>query len=288
MNWQNELKSERGFLQRQIAVTTRKLRRLESARDACRDSLEREGLERTLQSVQDEQAILKDLLARLQQEDAPPLEAVIIEEIKAHNRAAQRAAHQWRRGAPTPDQYWDAENRYILFGRLLRQFHAWQARQVYGSGRKNGLSSPHRPLPDPTSLDEIYTHPWYTTPNGSNGLADHQNGISATLEHLEALRDAAYDRLTAIGYPDDHLNILAPADRVVIVRGYAHSEEEREQAITALLQIDNLWEVLSDIRVVAPDRCPACDPEKAQPDRADKPAHLRRHTRESPGKNGTS
>lgn len=285
MSWQNELKSERDFLQEQIDAITHKLRRLEGALNACRDCLEREGLERTLHTVQDEHAILKDLLARLQRDDAPPLEAMIMERRKTHNGAAQRAAHQWRRGAPTPDQYWDAENRYMLFGRLLRQLHAWQAGQVDDSGRKNGLTSSHQPLPDPTHFGEIYTHPWYIAPNGSNGGTDHQNG---TLERLEALRNAAYDRLAAIGYPDNHLSIIAPADRIVIVRGYAHSEEERERAITAILQIDGLWEELSDIKVVAPDQCPACDPEKAQPDRADKPAHLRRRTRESSGKNGTS
>ncbi len=274
MDWQENLKRERAFLREQLTMLDHHLTRLEDALDACGDCMEQEGLERMLHAARIERDVLSELLDELHGERALSLETAIMQRSQAARRTAARQSHNWRRGRPTPPGYWEAESRYTFLGRLLRNYHAWHAgRTTYagtaapaGDGAKAA-----RPLPDPTHFGTVYSHPWYVAGgngeqgNGNgNGKQNGQRSVSpVTPLDLEALREAVFEELAEIDLPTEHVDVIIQEDGLAIITGYAHSEEQREAALQAIIEIDDIDEELSDIKVVPAATCSACHPERA-------------------------
>ncbi|MBN2303575.1 MAG: BON domain-containing protein [Anaerolineae bacterium] len=266
MDWQSKLKQERAFLREQIHQADLKIRRLEGALASCHNCLEHDGLERMLRAAQVTRAVLDDLLKRQSCEDALSLESAICCMINVQKHIVARLSHGWRRGHPTPPGYWEAEQRVMFLEQLLRGVHAWETgRPLYAPGANGHIPAAAKPLPDPTHFGTVYSHPWYITgPDTRNGsaTADHHDTLSQnnTVESLDALRDAIYEQLADIKFPENHLEVTLLDDGMVIVKGWAHTGAQREAAIQAIIETKDIHEELCDIEVTTPERCPICHP----------------------------
>lgn len=263
MNWQDQLEHDRQFLYEQMIQLASKIARLENARATCRDSLEAEGIDRLLHAARLEKATLADLIDSQLREDAPPLSGLIMAEVDRYKAEARKQAANWRRGQPTPPAYWDAEARQGILTDLLRRLHAWRAGRPYyaeagrsGPAHQNGVGVT---VPKPAHARKHEIHPWYvSSPGGSSGGIRVPPGTHANGSAVDILRARLYAALHNAGFPDEHVEILVQSDGLVIVTGYAHDDEQAENAIQMMAGFPGVWRVLADIKVTSPQNCPAC------------------------------
>jgi hypothetical protein len=262
MLWASELQQERAFLQEELAQAEHKVTRLEDAVNACQGCLEASGLAAMLHTAQVEQELLRDLIAHQAGEDALSLDTLIMQQIKHFKQEAARLAHDWHRGHPTPAGYWEAESKQAFLTTLLRRFHAWHAGQPPYAAQSDGSTSAAKPEPDLSPPDAgAYLHPWYVA--AARGSGHHQGeGLPAGNDHdlgpLDALRHAIYAVLSTQRFPANHLEIIAEPGGTVMVKGYAHSEEERSRIIATIGGVPGVQEMLVDIAVTVPQHCPIC------------------------------
>jgi hypothetical protein len=269
MLWASELEQERAFLQEELAQAEHKVTRLEHAISACQGCLEADGLAAMMHSAQLEQEILRDLIAHQAAEDALSLDTLILQQIKHFKLEAARLAHDWHRGHPTPAGYWEAESKQAFLTTLLRRFHAWHAGRPYyadaqppSAASSDGSARAAKPEPDlsPTK-GGVYLHPWYIS--AASGSGQHQGeglpgGNDSDLGPLDALRHAIYAMLSAQRFPEHHLEIIAEPGGTVMVKGHAHSEEERSRIMATIGGVPGVQEMLVDIAVTVPQHCPIC------------------------------
>lgn len=253
------------FLQAAINAGDRTIARLQEAIDHANDDLEAKGLRSMLQVAQTGQDVIHDLLMEQLGSDALSLQASILARQERCQQQLRRAAHNWRRGQRTPPAYWEAETCRAVLTDLLRSYQDWlEGRPVY----------PDLPVLHPSTLvteadiapEETsgYAFPWYNDVlpgNGANGNARtaQEAGPPPSDGRYAALREALDDYHCRA----DHLALIAETEGQVIVTGYVHSDEELRDCLDALLSVEGIFEVLQDVRVVAPEHCPVCHP--AQP-----------------------
>jgi hypothetical protein len=234
MSHQDESKRETEFLQEQVREAERKVARQHEALTACTDCLEAEGLQQLLHNAQMERDLLRDLLKQQTGAESVSLEALIMQRAnRLHDRAASLSGH-WKRGQPTPPEYWEAENQRNFLLEILRHFHAGQTPSA----------------PEKTSQPAV-AHPWFD--------AD-ANGGTHTVANLDDVHAEIVQALASAGYPAKHLEIMVQPQGLVVVTGQAHSAADREQALAAIMSVENVWEIVSDIKIVEEPRCPVCHP----------------------------
>lgn len=252
------------FLRAEMNVIDLKIARVQSALDAAEDRLERAGLEATLHALSVERDVVHNLIMCQVDDDALSLEAQLMQRIECAESRLQQS-QRWRRGQRTPTDYWDAQIRRNKLNRLLTHFHSWP----YDHPHEEHIAmGPH----DATIVGtNISAHPWYITAEvmeeRTNGNR-RRNGYSRSAEILFEDVTAALD---AAGVAADHLEIITEPLGNVIVTGYAHSADEHQHMLTTLLDVDGVFEVIEDIKIVEPDDCPVC--------RADGPAISGAHHR---------
>jgi hypothetical protein len=268
MDHDDEIKLELAFLHEQLYEVDHKITRLESALQTSADSLETQGLKKTLHSAQLERAILDDLVADKADSDAVSLDAVLMQHGNHYQQQVTRLAGNWHRGRAISPDYWEAETKRAFFADLLRRYHAWRNEHpVYTSDLEHHVVRPHKASPSkqqaPSGPD--YAHPWYVpaSEETKKESAESRPGTVATNEELTALRDDIVEALHDEGYPDDHLEIVVQPEGQVIATGYAHCAEQHELAMQTIMAVKGVTELLADIKVVDPDACPACHPELA-------------------------
>lgn len=250
MDTQTDLKRELEFLREQMHASDQKTARLQNALDTCDDRLESSGLTAMLHAARLERDLLNAVIMRQVDSHALSLQAVILDQQEAIRQATDPQMLHWQRGHPTPTAYWDAEIRQTYLDDLLRRFHAWQHGRPYYPPATSARDT-HAAAPE-------YAHPWYpASPDGSD-LAQPDSEPPVTVSD-EALADA----LKHAGCPADHLTLIVEPDGFVLATGYAHSEAEREQCLTALVGVEGVREVLTGIVIADPARCPACQAAQA-------------------------
>jgi hypothetical protein len=263
MNWQDKIELDRQFLHEQFAQIAHKITRLENARAACQNCLEAEGLDRLLHAARLEESTLTGLVMAQSREDAVPLGGVIVTETERYKAEARKQAANWRRGHPTPSAYWDAEACQGILTDLLRRLHAWRAGRPYYAEMGNNVrvrqNGTGKAAPKPAYGGDNDIHPWYVSQSDippEEALlpdANHENGGA-----LDAFRARLYTALHNARFPDEHVEIVVQADGLVIATGFAHDDEQTEQAVQVMTEFPGVWRVLADIKVVNPDHCPAC------------------------------
>lgn len=252
MNRPLEYQRELEFLQEQAKETGHKQARLQEALNACTDCLESDGLRTMLHSVQLENDVLQDLLKHLSASSAVSLEAVIIQHVeRSRQRAAQLAGH-WQRGHPTPAGYWDAENQRSFLLETLSRYHAWSSAQA---GRTTAPQETPNGIVKKAANGSVQNgqnrfHPWLDA-------GEHPaNNVQA----FDDLHQRIDDALARLNVPERHLDVIVQPQGVVIVTGQAHSAEDRENVLSMIMDVDGVWQVVSDVKVVAEAECPICHP----------------------------
>jgi hypothetical protein len=257
MNWQTELEHEQAFLRHQIEETDHKIARLRHASEACQDCLESEGLDKRLRSAQAERDLLGDLLERQSGNRALSLDVLVLQREQHYRHEIQRLARHWGRGEPTPPGYWEAESKYAILTDLLRRYHAWQAgRPLYPQVVRPRSNGTHLPKPAPVKT----SHPWFigAPDDPRTDVEAHHYDTPSKADDLTAQRDTLLESLHRINYPEHHLEIIVQPDGLAYVTGYAHSSDERDQALAVLFEQDEIGEVLVDIKVIPQAMCPVC------------------------------
>ena len=261
MNWQTELEHEQTFLRHQIAEVEHKIDRLRHASAACQDCLEAEGLDKSLRAALAERELLGDLLERQSGSGALSLDVLVLQREAYYRHEVQRLARDWGRGDPTPPGYWEAESKYTFLTDLLRRFHAWQAgRPLYPQAGKSSPNGASLPKPAPVKP----SHPWFigAPDDPHTNVVAHTHDTPSNADKPAALRDTLLEALHRINFPDHHLEIIVQPDGVVYAAGYAHSHDERDQALAALFEQVAVGEVLADIKVIPQATCPVCHPQR--------------------------
>ena len=263
MDWDKTRNRERGFLHEQASQVAHKITRFENALEICNECLEAEGLRRMLEGAYLERTLLDELLIAQNASDALALEAIILQRIECFQKQARRLSHNWRRGKPTPPGYWEAQQKQHFMEALLRELHAWRdGRPLYATanGRNGAVPSSRKPLPDPTHFGRVYNHPWFLagrdTRNGAASTAEEKNPEPEPepRPHLseceiETVHELIEHALDEIDFEADQLDIIVESDRRVILTGYAPSEDAREEVINTILQLDDVEEIISDIKI---------------------------------------
>lgn len=241
------------FLRAEMDVIDLKIARVQSALDAAEDRLERTGLEAMLYTLSLEREVIHSLIMCQVDDDALSLEAQIMQRIECAESRLQQSP-RWRRGQRTPADYWDAQIQRNKLNKLLAYFHAWPYDHPH---EEHVAMGPHDATIAGTNIS---AHPWYTTAeviearkNGSRRRRS--SGYSRSAEMLFEDVVAALD---AAGVAGDHLEIITEPLGNVIVTGYAHSTDEHDRVLNTLLDVDGVFEVIEDIKIVEPDDCPIC------------------------------
>jgi hypothetical protein len=243
-------REELSFLRDQIAETDRKIARLRSALDTCHDCLEADGLNTMLHTAELERDLLRDLSARQAAGDAVSLDAVILQIAQRLHQQAAQHSETWQRGQPTPPAYWEAEAKQAFLLNLLRRFHAVSATangDLNGSAATNGSANGQDDRDD-----QNHAHPWFD----ANHAPTHH--LSDAPGALDTLTQAIHTALHHASCPEHHLEVVVQPEGLVIATGVVHSAAERERVFTAIMSVEDVWEVVSDIKIAPPPRCPIC------------------------------
>lgn len=259
MDFKTEVKNEVAFLREQMHHVEQKIERINNALAACDDCLEAEGLRRSLHSAELEREVLIGLLEDHLDKKTVSLEALILQRTDKWKNEEARLAQHWHRGRAIPSGYWDAEIKRGALGNLLRRYHAWHAgRPYYAPGRNGRRAQPQ----------DQYIHPWYIVPTRRPKPvatpAYHASKKHRSHDPLEALYEDLVEALDNENIPADHLELIVEPDGQVIVTGYVHSEEQRVEALAAIIMVEDVAELLTDMKIVVPEDCPVCHPELSQ------------------------
>ncbi len=275
MDWKTGAKEELAFLREQMRHVDQKITRINHALAVCDGGTEGKGLQSSLHNAQIERDVLIDLLQEHLDRESVSLDTLIMQRSDKCRREEARLAQHWHRGRPTPSGYWDAEIERAALSDLLRRYHAWHAGRPYyaepslvGSG--NGHGAPNGKNGKSGEQEMEYVHPWYIAPSRRpKPVATpeyHEPKKARSHDPLEAIRETLAEALEKDGYPANHLDMIVQPDGQVIVTGYAHSEEQRINALTAIIMVDDVLELLTDIKVVEPEDCPICHPAIVEPE----------------------
>ena len=257
MDGGQERERSRSFLLRQINEIDHKLTRALNALGNCEECRERDGLQKSVDTVRIERELVSDLLHVVEAGEFSSLETLIICHRNRYGRQVRQLGHNWRRGRAIAVEYWSNEIRTRFLERLLRRYHAWEAgRPYYPEFSANKEASATNPGERRRS-----DYPWYAGAISQVSKGGHDAALendSAAGGRLQRLRDHILEALRRKGFPDDHMEIIAHSGGSLLVRGYAHDHDQRLAAIDLMLDVPGVCEVVADIQVVTADRCPVC------------------------------
>jgi hypothetical protein len=253
MNHQAEMSQALDFLQEQVKEAEHKVARLEDAFNTCNGCQESDGLRTMLHTAELERDALQALLKNQSGTEAVSLDAAIMQHANQFHQRASQLSGRWQRGHPTPAGYWEAESQRAFLLETLCRYHAWQAERAGRPFATNGSDTAN----GTAQANQNHAHPWFDTDERPAQSA----AVSNTAWMLEELHQKIEKALAKIKYPEHHLDIVVQAPGQVIITGQAHSDENRELALNTIMDVDNIREVVSDIKVVAEPDCPVCHPE---------------------------
>ena len=239
MSWQTDHEQAVEFLRDQMNDVDSKITRLENAVDSCEECLELNGLQASLHNVELERAILNDLLMNQVAERAVSLDALILRQAEQYRQEANRMAQHWHRGQQTPPDYWDAEVQQAYLTELLGRYHAYHEGRPYYAAKA-------------TPIEEEETFPWYTEP-----VRESQQSTA----EANTIREDIFSALRRHGHPFDHLTITVNPGGQVMVTGYAHDDDEREDVLRSIMDVESVTELVTDIKIVDEAHCPICNPD---------------------------
>lgn len=259
------LQNELAFLVDQSKQVSLKIERAEEALSTCTEPLEEATLRDMLCAAQQEHAWLDEMIAQFSRLDPSlSLESLIMTQIGEARRTSESLMGRWKRGRPTPDGYWEAETRLATLTTLLSHYHAWMDVSHDEDFPANPLANQLAPLPDEPvePLANGVPQPWYPSNNtnlagqdAANGVSRPENGLS--VDPLVEIEDAIYDALDRAGCPPGYVEVVVESPEMVMVRGSARSRDERDAVLAAVMTVDAVHEVLSDIVVLSPNQKPA-------------------------------
>ncbi len=238
MSWQTDHEQAVDFLRDQMNEVDTKITRLQSAVASCEDCLERDGLQSSLHNVELERAILKELLMNQMADRALSLDALIMRQAEQYRREANRLAQHWHRGEQTPPDYWDAEVKQAYITELLGRFHA------YHDGRSYYVA-------ENSSQEDETSFPWYAEP---------VQDIQQSTTEANMIREDIYTALRRHAHPFDHLTITVNPGGQVMVTGYAHDDNERENVLRSIMDVKSVTELVTDVKITDEAHCPICSP----------------------------
>lgn len=262
MDEKQRLQHELAFLWDQCAQVHLKISRAKNALETTHSPLEEECLHDMLATAESERALLDSLIKQHTSIDNPPsLEALIMHQLNEARQAHESLIGVWRRGSPAPKGFWETETRYALLNSLLLRYQNWM-RAIPNGQSVVGMAGPRVQLNDDEHDDRRDGHlrPWQpvsTTPSGElPELARHAISTDSA-DPLIAIEDEVYAALDQAGIPDGYIEVVVESPEMVIVRGSARSRDERTRILTAVMTVEDVREVLSDITVLPPGQQPA-------------------------------
>jgi hypothetical protein len=239
MSWQTDHERAVEFLRDQMNDVDTKITRLESAVNSCEECLELNGLQASLHNIELEREILNELLMIQVTDHSLSLDVLIMRQAEQYRQEANRMAQHWHRGQQTPPDYWDAEVQQAYLTELLGRYHA------YHEGR------PYYPRTQgPEAGEEIF--PWYTEP-----VPEPQQST----DEANSIREDIFSALRRHSHPFDHLKITVNPGGQVMVTGYAHDDDEREDILRSIMDVASVTELVTDIKITDEAHCPICNPE---------------------------
>jgi len=239
------------FLDGESATVQQRAARLSQALQHCDGCLEDETLRASLRHAETEQKLLWSLRQTQTRNGRVSFEAILMRRISRSRQDSRRLSQNWRRGQATPAGYWDAELQREFLSGLLRRYRAWRVGPRTPPARTSSSG--------PGVAGQAY--PWFIAPE-----PDEQGRRPSSLnaQEIEALQQTLQQALQGVIDPG-HVALVVQPDGQVILTGYAHSDAQREQALQTILDTDGVREVISDLKVLPPERCPACRPPRERP-----------------------
>jgi len=235
------------FLNHQMNEMDERLAKLQGALESTEESsLEANSLRASLHNNELERDLLGDLLMGQMHAQPLSLDAAIMQRVEQYRREANRLAAHWQRGQETPSAYWDVEVQQSFLTELLSRFHAYDDDPKHAEGRASARAAAAEPEP----LSDAASFPWFCDPA--------QEGRSAAPE-MNRLREDLYSALRRGGLPFDHLELWVETNGDVILTGYAHDEDERQEILRTVASVEGVYNTVSDLKIAQPDACPICD-----------------------------
>ncbi|HEX3053018.1 MAG TPA: hypothetical protein VHP83_20335 [Aggregatilineaceae bacterium] len=226
-------KQDQRFLQQQLEQFEIKLTRLQNARESSDGDMEAKTMDANLHTAHQQYQLLQALLDQQQADDAPELDTVLEQQIRSVKRTLEQASQGWHKGKGVPAAYWEAQQQQAFLIELRQDYHQW--------------NDPAAPAVEKSSPDDLSPgNPW-----------DVSQRISS---HLTA--DDIVDRIAPIlhtkGLPPDHLHIVVEHERTVAITGIVHDQADLDWVSKAILAVEGVSEVLTDVETIHADNCPIC------------------------------
>jgi len=278
MDEKQRLQHELAFLWDQCSQVHLKISRAKNALETTHSPLEEECLHDMLATAESERALLDFLVKQHTSTENPPsLEALLMHQLDEARQAHESLIGVWRRGSPAPKNYWETETRYALLNSLLLRYQNWM-RAIPNGQSVIGLPGPRVQINEDEAnhREDGHLRPWQpvsTTPGTElPELARHAISTNSA-DPLIAIEDKIYAALDQAGIPDGYIEVVVESPDMVIVRGSARSREERVRILTAVMTVEDVREVLSDIVVLPPGHQPTTLFDRQQRDEARRAAH---------------
>jgi hypothetical protein len=239
-------KQEQAFLEDQLAQLVRKVARLQNASSSCTSPLEQQGLQSRMQSTEVQRDLLEAMMAERASGAAMSLDGAILYRLKKLQDQSRRTAHDWRRGGPTPTEYWAIDARRGLLVDLLNRYHDWQYDQGISLGyRFTDRLSRHTFLGASSSISRSASreaYPWYLP-------ANHSPKAGST---REARLEGALRQVVASLDAEGSLDAALLGGSWVLLTGLVTNATSCSQVLRQILKIPGLRGLLSDIRCKRP------------------------------------
>lgn len=223
-----------------MTQTARKAAHLQNAADACNSPMERQGLQSRAQTLELQRDLLQTILAECTSGSVISLEGVILHRLKVLQDQSRRVASNWRRGHPTPPEYWAIETKRGVLVDLLNHYRIWRNEHRDSDGycatdrkRQQAILSSSSSWSCSTSQN---AYPWCLSDNNNTGAVSAENDDE--LEHT--VRQVA-----ASSGSNGAVDTAALGSGWVLLKGYFTDAAFCRQAMQQILKIPGLRGVLS-------------------------------------------
>jgi hypothetical protein len=230
------------FLEDQLTQTARKVARLQNAADACDSSLERQGLQSRVQTIELQRDLLQTILAECASGSVISLEGIILHRLKVLQDQSGRVSRNWRRGHRTPPEYWAIETKHGNLVDLLNRYRIWRNEHSDSDGyratdrqRQGTFVGASASQPCSTSRN---AYPWCLSENGSTDAVSAEE--DTRLEHT--VRQVA-----ASSGSNGAVDTAALGSGWVLLKGYFMDAAFCRQVMQQILKIPGLRGVLSHV-----------------------------------------
>jgi len=221
------------FLQQQLEQLEIKLARLQNARESSDGELEAKTMDASLNAAHQQYQLLQDLLAQQQADNAPELDTVIEQQIRSVKRTLEQASQGWHKGKGVPEAYWEAQHQQAFLIELRQEYHQ--------------RNDPAAPVIEKNTPDDLSPgNPW--------DVSQRSSGHVTADDILDRIKPILHNK----GLPPDHLHVVVEHERTVALTGIVHDQADLERISQAILAIEGVVEVLTDVETVNAEDCPIC------------------------------